>query len=329
MLNRRDAKAAWRLPRVHFLMKVFVAGATGVIGRRVIPLLVGSGAEVTGVARSSEKAKQLKRQGARPVTVSLFDPAAVESAVAGHDVVINMATKIPSGMRVFAPGAFNENIRIRQEASQNLASAAIATRARRFIQESFSPAYPDRGDAWIDESVPIEPAKYIESVRDAESAATEFTRSGGTGVVLRFSMFYGPDSSLTLDMLSSVRSRFAPTFGGPDAYMSAIYTDDAASAVLAALSVPAGAYNVTDDEPIRRREAFNLLAKAMGVRPPRIMPRWLTKAFGSVGDALGRSHRISNARFRNASGWAPKVRSVREGWPLLLSEIKGATSAAA
>jgi nucleoside-diphosphate-sugar epimerase len=310
-------------------MRIFVAGATGVVGRRLIPLLVASGAQVTGVARSARKAAQLKRQGATPVTVSLFDPAAIESAVAGHDVVINIATKIPSGMRVFAPGAFKENIRIRQEASQNLASAAIATRARRFIQESFSPAYPDRGDAWIDEEVPIEPAKYIESVRDAESAAAEFTRSGGTGVALRFSMFYGPDSSLTLDMLKSMRSGFAPAFGGGDAYMSSIYTDDAASAVFAALSVPAGVYNVTDDMPMRRREAFDLLAKAMGVRAPKIMPRWLTSAFGSIGDTLGRSHRISNARLRHASGWAPKVPSLREGWPLLLSEIKSGAKALA
>ena len=303
-------------------MKIFVAGATGVIGRRLVPILIEAGADVTGVARSDEKERQLQKQGATPLRVDLFEPAAVETAVAGHDIVINMATKIPSGMRVFAPGAFNENIRIRTEASQNLASAAIATRARRFIQESFSPAYPDRGDEWIDEEVSIEPAKYIASVRHAESAADEFTRSGGAGVVLRFSMFYGPDSSLTLDMLKAVRSGFAPTFGGGDAYMSSIYTDDAASAVFAALSVPAGVYNVTDDMPMCRREAFDLLAKAMRVRAPRIMPKWVTNAFGSIGDALGRSHRVSNAKLKNASGWAPKVPSLREGWLTLLSEIE-------
>lgn len=302
-------------------MRIFVAGSTGVVGRRLIPLLVEAGAEVTGVARSREKEKQLERQGATPARVSLFDPAAVEAAVRGHDIVINIATKIPSGMRLFAPGSFNENIRIRTEASQNLALAAITARARRFIQESFAPAYPDRDDSWIDEEVPIEPAKYISSVMNAESAAAEFTRSGGAGVVLRFSMFYGPDSSLTLDMLRAMRNGFAPTFGGGRAYMSSIYTDDAASAVFAALSVPAGVYNVTDDVPMRRREAFDLLAKAMGVRSPRIMPRWVSRTFGSVGDTLGRSHRISNARFRNASGWAPKVPSLREGWPRLMSEL--------
>lgn len=302
-------------------MKVFVAGATGVVGKRLVPLLVGAGARVTGVARTREKSAQLEQQGATPVRVDLFDPPAVTKAVAGHDVVINVATKIPSGYRLFVPGAFKENIRIRKEASRNLAGAATVTRARRFIQESFAPAYPDRGDAWIDEQVTIEPGKYIESVRDAESAAETFTKSGGVGVVLRFSMFYGPDSSLTLDMVDSVKRGFAPTFGGPNAFMSSIYTDDAASAVFAALSVPAGVYNVTDDVPLRRKEAFDLLARAMHVKPPRIMPRWLTRAFGSIGDPLGRSHRISNAHLKNVSQWRPRVPSLREGWPLLLSEL--------
>src|SRR5829696_8474875 len=182
-------------------MRVFVAGATGVVGRRLIPLLVDAGASVTAVARTDAKAEQLRNQGATPKKVNLFDPAAVEAAVAGNDAVINVATKIPSGARVLIPGAFNENIRIRTEASQNLASAAIATRARVFIQESFAPAYPDRGDEWIDESVPIEPSSYVRSVFNAESAAEEFTKSGGAGIVLRFSMFYGPDSSHILDIV--------------------------------------------------------------------------------------------------------------------------------
>ena len=303
-------------------MKVFVAGATGVVGRRLVPLLIDNGSHVTAVARSRAKAAMLRKQGAKPVTVDLFDPPAVEEAVMGHDTVINIATHIPSGMKAILPGAFNENARIRTEASQNLASAAIATRAQRFIQESFAPAYPDRGDEWIDESVPIEPSSYIESVRDAESAAEEFTRSGGAGVVLRFSMFYGPDSSLTQDLVKAVKGGIAPVFGAPDAWMSSIWTDDAASAVLAAFKVPAGVYNVTDDEPIRRGEAFQLLAAALDAKPPRIPPRWLTRVTGSLGDTLGRSLRLSNARFRQASGWVPRVAGVRTGWKILLDEMK-------
>lgn len=302
-------------------MKIFVAGATGVIGRRLVPLLVDAGSEVTAVARTKEKAKQLEKQGATPVTVSLFDAAAVKDAVAGHNTVINIATRIPSGFRMMIPGAFNENIRIRREASKNLANAAIATRAQRFVQESFAPAYPDRDDEWIDEDVPIMPARHLESVEDAESAAASFTRSGGAGVVLRFSMFYGPDSSLTLDMVNYVRRGFAPVFGGGDGFMSSVWTDDAASAVFASLKVPAGTYNVTDNSPMRRRDVFNHLAHALGVKPPRIPPLWVTKLAGSLGDTLGRSHRLSNAKFRQASGWVPKVPSVREGWKLLAEEL--------
>ncbi len=302
-------------------MRVFLAGATGVVGRRLVPLLVEAGHEVTGVARSEVKAHALERQGARPVTVDLFNAEAVTPAVARHDVVINVATSIPSGSKVLMPGAFNDNNRIRGEASKNLSDAAIKAGAERFIQESFAAVYPDRGDEWIDESVPIEPAKYVRTVLDAERAAEDFTRSGGVGVVLRFSFFYGPDSSLTLDMVNAVRKGTAPSMGRPEGFMSSLWTDDAATAVFAALNVPAGVYNVTDDEPVRRREAFDALAAAMGVKTPWIPPDWLTKLAGSVAETLGRSLRLSNARFREASGWSPKVRSVIEGWPLLMTEI--------
>jgi nucleoside-diphosphate-sugar epimerase len=225
-------------------------------------------------------------------------------------------------MRALLPGAFNENARIRTEASQNLASAAIATRAQRFVQESFAPVYPDRGDDWVDESVAIEPAAYVESVRDAESAAEEFTKSGGAGVVLRFSMFYGPDSSITRDLVKAVKKGLAPVFGGGDGYMSSLWTEDAATAVFSALKVPAGVYNVTDNEPMRRGESIALLAGALGVKTPRIPPRWLTTVTGSLGDTLGRSLRLSNAKFRNASGWTPTVPSVRQGWDVLVEEMR-------
>ncbi len=302
-------------------MRIFVAGATGVIGRRLIPMLVSAGSEVTAVARTKAKGEQLEKQGATPVEVDLFDALAVKDAVAGHNTVINVATKIPSGSKIFLPGAFKENIRIRVEASRNLANAAIATRAQRFVQESFAPAYPDRDDEWIDEDVPIMPGHYIESVVDAETAAQTFTRSGGAGVVLRFSWLYSADSSLTRDTVNFVRRGIAPVFGGGDAFMSSIWADDAASAVFASLRVPAGVYNITDNAPMRRREAFDILARELGVKRPRIFPPWLSRLTGSVGDTLGRSHRLSNARFRQASGWIPKVPSVVQGWKLLVEEM--------
>jgi nucleoside-diphosphate-sugar epimerase len=105
--------------------------------------------------------------------------------------------------------------------------------------------------------------------------------------------------------------------------MSALRIDDAASAVLAALSVPAGVYNVTDNVPMPRREAFNLLADTLGVRHPRMLPRWAGRILGSLGDTIGRSQRISNAKFRQVSSWVPAVPSLREGWTRLVKELAG------
>ena len=110
-------------------MNIFVAGATGAVGRRLVPLLVAADHNVTGVARTDAKALSLRLQGAKPITLDLFDASAVVAAVKGHEVVINMATHIPTGAKAMLPGAFNENNRIRREASANLANAASAAGA--------------------------------------------------------------------------------------------------------------------------------------------------------------------------------------------------------
>src|SRR5438094_5191554 len=139
-------------------MRVFVAGATGVVGRRAVNLAVGAGHEVTGVARNPEKAQLLQELGATPIDVDLFDAESVRRAVDGHEVVINLATRIPPLTRAALPWAWKETDRIRSLASRNLVDGALAAGAGRYVQESFAPIYPDCGSAWIDESVPVEPA---------------------------------------------------------------------------------------------------------------------------------------------------------------------------
>jgi len=304
-------------------MRIFVAGATGVIGRRLVPLLVEAGHEVTAVGRTAEKRELLARQGATAVGIDLFDANAVRAAVARHEAVINLATSIPPSSRALWPGAWRENDRVRRVVSSNLVDAAIAAGARRFVQESFAPIYADRGDAWIDESTPVRPARYNQSVLHAEAAAERFTRSGAVGIVLRFAFFYGPDSDFAVDMIRYVRKGWAPAFGEPSGFVSSVTHDDAATAVVAALDVPAGVYNVVDDEPVRRREFYDSLAAALGVRPPKFPPAWLKRVAGSLGETLARSQRISNRKLRDASGWRPATPSVREGWARVAGEIAG------
>ena len=305
-------------------MRIFVAGATGVVGRRLIPLLISQGHAVTAAVRSPDKRVELTRAGAKPVSADLFSPAELHAAVRGHDAVVNMATHIPSPpWRVVLRSAWAENDRVRREGSANLVDAAIAGGAARFIQESFAPVYPDCGDQWIDETTPLSPTAYNRTVLDAERSAKRFTDSGRVGVVLRFGAFYGPDAGHLLDMIRMVRKGRAPMPGDPGAYMSSVSHDDAASAVAAALVAAPGPYNVVDDEPLTHREYFDSLAAALGVAPPRLPPRWVTPLFGSIGRLLARSLRISNLRFRSSSPWVPRYPSVREGWPSVLAAVDG------
>lgn len=305
-------------------MKIFVTGATGVVGRRAVPLLVQAGHEVTAVVRTPEKAASMQRAGARPVGVDLFDAAGVRRALAGHDAVINLATHIPrSTLQMMLPWAWRENDRIRRDASAVLVDAALAEGVARFVQESFAPMYPDCGGDWIDEEVPPRPARYNRSTLDAERSAARFTHGGGTGVVLRYAAFYGPDASHVPDLIRFTRRGMSALPGRPDAYFSSISHDDAASAAVAALGVSAGIYNVGDDEPLRRAEFGAVVAAGEGVPPPKSQAAWMARMMGSLGELLSRSVRMSNHKFREASGWSPRYPSVHEGWPATLAEMRG------
>jgi 2-alkyl-3-oxoalkanoate reductase len=304
-------------------MRVFVTGATGVIGRRVVPLLVAAGVDVTAVGRSAAKRAELERLGARTVAVDLFDREALRRALAGHQAVVNLATHMPASTvrMMLVPGAWRENDRIRQLGSAALVDAALAQGVERFVQESFAPIYEDGGEGWIDEGWPVRPARYNRSVLDAEASAERFTRAGGAGVVLRFAAFYGPDAFHVRDMLGVLRRGWMPIPGPRQAFLSTVSHDDAASAVVAALHVPAGRYNVVDDAPLRRGEWAELLAEALGLPRTRFMPAWAWRLGGSLMELLARSQRMSNRKLREASGWAPRLPSARESWQALAREL--------
>lgn len=296
-------------------MRVFVTGGTGVVGTRAIPALVAAGHEVTAVARSAAKAELVRSLGAAPVEVDLFDPDAVKAAVVGHDAVANLATRIPPLSRSARAEAWVDNDRIRREASRNLVDAALAAGATRLVQEAIAFPYVDNGSAWIDESHPIDHVGVFAAAGEAEAQARRFTSEGGDGVALRFAQFYAPDAAHTVAFNRAARWRINPFVGDPEAYVSSVHAEDAGSAVAAALEAPAGTYNVADDEPLTRREAGLVLAAANGVRRVHTLPRALQAMGPSSARALTSSLRVSNARFRAATGWAPAHPSVRGSWP--------------
>ncbi|MFI6515634.1 NAD-dependent epimerase/dehydratase family protein [Spirillospora sp. NPDC050679] len=295
-------------------MEVFVTGGTGALGGHVIPALVGAGHGVRALARTREKAARLEAQGATPVRVSLFDRAALTEAFGDCEAVANLASALPPTRRFLSERAWRENHRVRTEGSTAVVDAAMAAGVRRVVQESVSMIYPDRGAEWIDESVPADSFPRARSNLAAEANAERFARSGGAGVVLRFGMFYGPGAAHSEEMFAMARRHVGTVLGPPDGYISSIHMTDAASAVVAALNVPAGTYNVVEDEPVTKREYARAMARAAATRPWISGPGRAALLFGERLTSMTRSLRVSNRRFRDAADWAPLYPSVREGW---------------
>ena len=294
-------------------MRILITGATGVIGRRAVPALTARGHEVTAVGRSPSRLTALARPGVATQTLDLFDPPAVRQALRGHDAILNLATHVPPNSRAFLPGAWRQMDRVRREGSAIIADAASAVGVQRYIQESFAPIYPDGGANWITETTPPQAARYNRSVLDAEASAKRFANGGGTAVILRFAFLYGPDDAFTDQLIAMARAGWLPLLGRPDAYFPMVTHEDAAAAAVAAIDAPAGTYNVVDDQPFTHRGIAEALGRILGVRPPRLLPPWVAKLGGSLGETLARSLRVSNAKLKGATGWTPSVPNVEEG----------------
>lgn len=304
-------------------MKIFISGATGVLGRPVLTRLVAAGHTVRGLSRSPENADLLRQLGAEPVEGDLFDATSLQAALRNCDAVLHLATKIPPTSKSGKPSAWGANDHIRREGTHALVTAALATpTARTFIYPSFAVIYPESGDRWIDAAnTPPEPTTIQRTTLDAEAEVARFAAADGRrGLSLRMGSFYSPDAPSTRDQLNIARLGIAPIPGRPDGYLPMIWIDDAASAIVAALDHgDSGVYDVVDDIPMRRVEIAAALAAVVGRRKLRFLPGWMMRlAAGAAADSLSRGERISNRRFKAATGWTPSVPDARVGIPLLV-----------
>jgi UDP-glucose 4-epimerase len=284
--------------------KIVITGATGVIGRRAVHELLAAGHRVTGVTRSARGRDRLESLGARAVEADVFDEASLRRAFDGTDAVVNLLTHVPSADRMADPSSWEENDRVRTEASAAIARAAQAARVQRLVQESIAFVYADGGDAWLDEDAPVAGGGVTTTALTAERNARELF--DGDTVVLRFGLFMGPDSGSTRAALEAARGGASIAVGPPGAYRPTLWLDDAAAAIAAALGAPAGTYNVADADPPTNAEIDAALAAAVGVRALR--PR------APQDGPLARSQRVSSRRLRDASGWAPRMRAGTEIW---------------
>lgn len=295
-------------------MKVFVTGGTGAIGRPAVSALIAAGHSVTALARSEPKAAELAAKGATPVHCSLFDAAHLTTLFSGHDAVVNLATALPATADFAKLSAWKENIRIRTEGSACVVDAALKAGVSRLLQESVSMIYRDRRGDWIDETWATDDFPMARSNHAAEASTQRFTAAGGTGIVLRFGWFYGPGATHSEEFLALAR-KYGVSFmiGPPQTYLSSIHVADGGRAVAAALQVPAGRYNIVDDEPLTKRDYADALARAAGRKRYIRAPGSLALILGDNTTSLTRSLRVSNARFKELTGWAPQFPSAREG----------------
>lgn len=302
-------------------MRVFVAGGTGAIGRHAVPALLREGHAVRALARSEERAHRLSAQGAEPVQVSIFDRAALAEALQGCDAVANLASAIPPSTKFMDTRAWEANDRVRTEGSAALVDAALAAGVARYLQESVAMLYPDHGAEWIDEAMPTDSFPMARANLAAEESANRFTDAGGVGVVMRFGWFYGPGATHSEEFLDLARRRVCVQMGRADTYVSSIHMEDGGAAVAAALAVPAGTYNIVDDEPLTKRAYADALASAVGKRPWLRLPGRAALLLGDRSTSLTRSIRASNAKFRDACAWAPRYPSAREGWKATVAAL--------
>ncbi|MBI4259815.1 MAG: NAD(P)-dependent oxidoreductase [Actinobacteria bacterium] len=307
-------------------MRVFVAGATGALGRRLVPLLTGSGHEVTGMTRRPERAADLVAMGAQPAICDVYDAPAVREAVVASEaeVLVHELTDIPQALDIRRYGEqMAGNDRVRREGTPNLIAAALAAGTRRVVAQSVAFAYAPSGRAVKTEEDPLfveAPMPFrrsIDALLALESAVTG--TPGIEGVVLRYGFFYGPGTSYASggSQAREVRRQRFPIVGKGEGVFSFIHVEDAATATAAAVERGApGIYNVVDDEPAPLSEWLPAYAEALGARRPLRVPAFLARLLaGSFAVSAATVQRgASNAKARRELGWEPRYPTWRVGF---------------
>jgi nucleoside-diphosphate-sugar epimerase len=307
-------------------MRVFVAGASGAIGRQLVPRLVAGGHEVHGMTRSESKRALLSELGAVPVVADALDPDAVAEAVAEAkpDVIVHQLTSL-TGVQRFTERAAEPTNRLRTEGTDNLLSAGHAVGVRRFVAQGVAGfgAYGRTGAAVKTEADPLDPSpppefrETLAALRHLEAAVLGARWTDG--IVLRYGVFYGPGTSLAQgeEQFEMVRKRKFPVVGDGGGVWSFVHIDDAAEATVAALEHGTrGVYNVVDDDPAPVAEWLPALARTLGAKKPMRVPRFVGRMFaGEAGVAMMTEIRgASNAKAKRELGWRPAHPSWRQGF---------------
>ena len=297
-------------------MRVFVAGATGVLGRRLLRQLTARGHVAIGLVRTDDGDSVVRSHGGEPTRADLFDADAVTKAAAGCDVIVHAATAIPTKLRTgLRDWAMND--RLRREGTRSLTAAAARVGVDTYIQQSVVWAVRGPNGMPFDETAPPAADPILASSLNGEEIALEAGEEHGfRAVVLRCGNFYSADAWHTRILGESLWRGRPALVGDGSAVWSLLHADDAATAFAIASEEPrSGAWHVVDDRPVAMSEYLGTLANKLGTRPPRHLPRWVARlVLGRyASDLLSTSFPTSNARFRADFPWRPSFPTIAEG----------------
>jgi 2-alkyl-3-oxoalkanoate reductase len=309
-------------------MKIFVAGASGVIGTWLVPQLVARGHEVVGTTRSAAKSGALRALGAEPVILDALDPDSVGDVVAtaAPEVIVHQLTALsgPVSMRN-AKRAVAATNRLRTEGTDHLLAAGRAVGVGRFVAQSNFAWMERTGGPVAGENGRLEPnppagaEALVAALRHLEEAVTGITWA--EGIVLRYGAFYGPGTGISAApdavVAELIRRRRFPVVGGGGGVGSLVHITDAASATVAAIERgKPGIYHVADDEPAPVRDWLPELARALGAKPPRRVPAWLARVLAGKAavNMMTQARGISTEKAKRELGWTPRYPSWRVGF---------------
>lgn len=304
-------------------MKVFVSGATGVLGRRVSRRLLAAGHTVVGLSRSDSNREQLESAGVEPRRGDLFDEGSLRSLSEDCGAFLHLATAIPTTART-SVADWSANDRIRRDGTQAMLAAARGAQAELFLCQSLLGIYLDRAGTWLDETVPAprQPGGVLQSAVDMEMMVEEANEQDDLPTaILRFGMFYSADSAQTVAMLAGLSRRRFPLIGDGQVFWNLIHVDDAAAAIVAAVErrqqVVGRVIHISDEEPVQMATLLEFLAAKLGAGPPLSLPLFLARLMlgGHVLDYLLASFRNRNQLAKELLGWQPRYPSYREGYP--------------
>ena len=306
-------------------MRVFIAGASGVLGRRLVRQFVARGHSVIGQVRSPKAENAVKEAGGEPRHADLFDAESLARAAEGCDTVIHAATAIPVKQKT-TPGDWAMNDHIRRKGTRCLTEAAAKIGAKTYLHQSIAWVARPKDDSPFDEDSPTVPEPAIQSAIDAEAIAREAESAEGFTVsILRGGFFYDSESAHTRMLASALRKRQMPIIGGGNALWAMIHSDDAASAyVIAAEKPKSGVWHIVDNELVQVRTFLNEFAVRLGAPAPRRVPIWLARwlAGEHAVEYFTRLTRTTNAHFRRDFGWTPRYPTYREGLDQIVATWK-------